>query len=200
MQMRIERQTGRYRMIAAVLAGIPTARAFLHNAPPRSGIVRETTGETLELALEKLAQALRDRDSAAITSRRIDPTHGFQILTSAEFSDALAAVKMAPADWAMLRAHATAGESGLTAEGLARAASWPDYETANLQYGKLAKRVGDLLSYNFNLLPVAKGGKATATYILASGDWVGPNGTFLWWMHPELIAAVQDRGTAGVVG
>lgn len=189
MAARIERRLGRYRLIAAPLAGKPVARAFLAGARQGSGVVAETTGQTLEEALALLAETLIQRDAAAREARRLEDSIPLRVPTAEEYRDALACVAPSDGQWAMLRAHAAAGSKGLISRELAEAAGWTDFSAANLQYGLLGRAVADYLGIT---LPKREDQTETAaTFMLATGAWNGPDGTFLWVIHPELAAALD---------
>jgi hypothetical protein len=79
----------------------------------------------------------------------------------------------------MLRAHYRATNHSITATDLAKAAGYKSFQTANLQYGKLGRKLRDVMEYT---------AEGQASYVLAS--FLPPNaeGNTEWLliMHAEV--------------
>ncbi|MEQ8694603.1 MAG: hypothetical protein RIC85_04690 [Gammaproteobacteria bacterium] len=92
----------------------------------------------------------------------------------------------------MLKAHFRAPDRILTARQLARAASYKDWQSANLHYGTLARRVGEAML--FQPRP-RKSGEPIWTLVLAKGDDSDPDSEeFRWEMRDELAQALKITG------
>ena len=112
-------------------------------------------------------------------------------LTAEDFKSALLASRgsITTQQHAMLKAHWLAENHTITAAQLAAAAGYPNYESANLYYGRLGKTLAPRLP----LEPEKrKGGARIWTTILATGDASQPQGAhFQWVMRPELVEALR---------
>lgn len=88
----------------------------------------------------------------------------------------------------MLRAlHAAPGQT-LTATQLAKAAGYPNYHSANLQFGLLGQALADKLGM---ILPLRADGTPVATMALATGPSAEAyTGDWPWTMRPEVVAAI----------
>lgn len=185
---RREETHGRYRIVAGLLGGKPTARAFLDGAPQGTGIMAEATGPDLDAAIEAVRVDLDAREAEAHAARRMT-AHGFSVPTTQEYADALAAIGPSDGQRAMLAAHAEAGDTGLTATQLAKAAGYKNFNAANLQYGLLGQKVVDHLHLT---LPDSEVREGESAMTVALADWVDtPGEEFVWIMHPELRAALE---------
>ena len=187
----VQRRHGRYLIRAALLGGRPTARAFLAEAKQGSGIVAERTGDTLDAAIDALVADLDARSRERRQGRRRIAEPDMSVPTREEYAEALSAVRLTDGQWAMLRAHAMAGECGMTAGELARAAGWRNLGSANMQYGLAGRAIADYLGID---LPPRRTAPAeeVATRALAGAGVARPDGSFVWVMHPELAAAVRE--------
>lgn len=88
----------------------------------------------------------------------------------------------------MLRALHAAPERTLTATQLAKAAGYPNYHSANLQFGLLGKALADKLGM---ILPLRADGTPVATMSLATGPGAEVDtGDWPWTMRPEVVAAI----------
>lgn len=112
-----------------------------------------------------------------------------QLPSVADYRMALAAALADAPDGhrAMLVAHLNAEEHRITATELARAAGYVGYEAANLQYGKLARRVCEALHV---APPVGNSGEPTFTYVLATSMKM-PNQDWVWTLHEVVVEALQ---------
>lgn len=178
---------GPYVIRADILDGEPTARVFVRNARQGAGVVLDATGDSVEEAIAAAIERLDEIDRAARAERR---TSGDWIIPSeSEFRRALKAVKTTDAQKAMLRAHAAAGDDGLTAGELARAAGVRDHSAANLHYGLLGDAMARYLDVRLPAGDPAPG-DAVATGILAAPGAQRAD-LFVWVMHPELRRALD---------
>lgn len=87
----------------------------------------------------------------------------------------------------MVSAHLHANGHQITATELARAAGYAGYEAANLQYGKFARRVCELLHFS---PPVGNSGAPTFTYVLGTPTKL-PNQEWLWTLHSVVAEALN---------
>jgi len=86
----------------------------------------------------------------------------------------------------MLRAHYLAKNHTISASHLAEAVGFSNYNAANLRYGLLAKKVGDLLSFHPD---------GCHTSVLATeGEKPSDEAHWQWKMRPELVQAISDLG------
>ena len=70
---RTERIFVRYSLIAAQTGGQAQAMAYLAKARQGSGIIARASADTVEQALQDLADQLTRRDGAARAARRLEP-------------------------------------------------------------------------------------------------------------------------------
>lgn len=94
----------------------------------------------------------------------------------------------------MVFAHLEAEGHRISATALARAAGYVGYEAANLQYGKFARRVCELLDF---VPPVGNSGGPTFTYVLATPTKL-PAQDWLWTLH-SVVAEALNAITSGRV-
>ena len=85
----------------------------------------------------------------------------------------------------------------MTAGQIGRCGGYPDFSSANLQYGTLGGRIAD----RFNLrLPHASDGRRVSTYAIADNADVGTGkteGNFRWRMHDEVAEALAQCNMLG---
>ena len=188
MSVTIERH-GRYDLKAMKMKDTALARAFIHGVAG-AGIVAEAKGKTVDDAMEALKAAVAEVEEERTAARRHIDATGFDVPTAAEFERALGAAKISDRHWDMLHAHAAAGDDGLSAEGLAKAAGYKSQTAANTQYGKLGEAIAGAVGVE---LPrsTMHADAAVATGVLASpGEQ--RDGNFVWVMHPELREALSQ--------
>lgn len=188
MQTPVTLRHGSYTIKAGMLAGKAVARAFVTGGKP--GVIAETTGDDVQTAVDSLKADLDARAADEAAHRRHDAALDFDVPTETEFARALAIVKPHHGHWKMLRAHALAGDRGLTAGDLAFDAGYHSHGAANLQYGLVGREIAEALRIDLPK-PLRKEGDV-ATGVLATA---GPprDGQFVWIMHPELRAAVLSH-------
>lgn len=110
-----------------------------------------------------------------------------------EYRVALRAVRdkhgISERELAMLRAHCRADDHTITATELAVAAGYKDYSSANLYYGKFARRLSDALGIEPSK---RRSGSIAWWRVLAYGrtdQEVGEH--FEWTMRPEFVETLQ---------
>ena len=118
------------------------------------------------------------------------------IATAEQFKAALLSVRdrvgISPKDLAMLRAHCRAPSHTITTGRLAQEVGYPNYSSANMQYGTFAHRVADALHV---VLPATPSGNPHWWRTLAYGNDGVPqtdDGCYEWTMRPELVQALQE--------
>ncbi len=171
---------------------VVTARAFRRDGPP--GIVAEAQGSTTDEALETLKGDL-DASIAAVaeeTARekasRRETSEG-PVPTTVEFRRVLESARVAPRHMEMLRAHAKAGDHGMTLGDLAHAAGYKDSGAAALQYGRLAWSIAEALDENAFLSRYKANKRGAIALLAVPGAERGDDP--VWIIHPELASAVQ---------
>ena len=93
---------------------------------------------------------------------------------------------------AMLKAHSRAPDRSLTANQLAKAAGYANYNAVNLQYGLVGKLLWEELP---TTLPAAEAGNPIFTFAIAeAGNRDGPEDQWVWQMRTEVAAAVKEVG------
>lgn len=181
---------GKYTIKAGLLSGVWTARAFYKSSSAPKGIVRECSGNTEGEAIAALKAELDDDARTQRGNRRRDNSQNFDIPTVREYSEALRVSNLSPLHVEMLKAHASAGDDGLTTGELALAAGYSDYSAANLQYGICARLLGDVMDVSAPDSTIRDADVATG--ILATIGNPRASGEFVWVMHRELREAVTD--------
>lgn len=179
---------GRYLIKSGYLRGQWTVRAFLAKVRQPGGIVAEKRDVSETAAIAALVAHLDDKDHERRLAGRV-VEGGLRLPGEAEFAEALRSVALSDAQIRMLKAHARAGDRGLTAGELAHAGGYADYSTANMIYGRAGRVVGDALGIAAPPAETREGDVPTA--LLASAGPRRANGYFVWVMHVELRRAVE---------
>jgi len=185
MQKPVEVQHGAYTLKAGLLQGKAVARAFVTGGA--HGVVAEAQGANVEEALERLKAELDNRSADERAHRRHDAALGFDVPSEAEYARALAVVKPHDGHWKLLRAHALAGETGLTTHQLAFDAGYHSDGAATLQMGVIGRQLAGAMDLTLPTRPPrpdAEPAIGVMATILKTGD------AAVWVMHPELRAAV----------
>ena len=122
-----------------------------------------------------------------------DPT---QIASAEQFKAALLSARDRVADMkpylALLRAHYRAPSHTITTGRLAQEVGYPNYSSANMQYGTFAHHIADALHI---ILPPTPSGDPHWWRTLAYGNDGLPqtdDGCYEWIMRPELVQALQE--------
>ncbi len=101
--------------------------------------------------------------------------------TSAQFVDAFLSLnRVSDAQISMLRFHYAAERRTVTATQMATAANYSHYGVANLQYGRLGRRIGESLSFLPTDMPV----DVLVTQSRPANEW-------LWTMRPQVAEALE---------
>lgn len=104
--------------------------------------------------------------------------------TAERYADAFRSVApLADAHLAMLRFQHAASRQTVTSPQMARAARFRHYGVANLQFGRLGRRIGDLLDFHPTTMPV----DVLVTQSKPAGEW-------LWTMRPQVAEALERLG------
>ncbi len=185
----VETRHGPYTIKAGVLHGTATARAFVTGG--KAGLVAQADADSIEDAIATLKRDLDGRAATERSHRRHDPASGFDVPTAKEYLQALQVVKPHDAHLVMLRAHALAGDAGLTAGQLATDAGYQSLSAANLQYGVLGRQIAESIGCDLPASSLRKDADV-ATGVLARAGTPRESGSFVWVMHPELREAVAD--------
>jgi len=92
----------------------------------------------------------------------------------------------------MLKAHYRSPERKISAERLAKAAGYPNYNIGNEQYGSFAHQICDLLDYQPEMWGDGEGGWTNALCTV-SGD-KDQQGHFQWILRTEVAEALEQLG------
>jgi putative restriction endonuclease len=90
---------------------------------------------------------------------------------------------LAESHFSMLRFHYSAPARTVTATQMAHAASFRHYGVANLQYGRLGRRIGKVLNFYPTTMPV----DVLVTQSKPGSEW-------LWTMRPQVARALEQMG------
>lgn len=148
----------------------------------------ELTGNNLDGLITELKDFVDSRITKKIDSRSVTPevseyVHAFQKILE----------DLPESYLAMLKAHYFAPDRTLTATQLANATRiYKDWNTANLHYGLLGKRLHDELLIQ---LPKLANGKYIYTFMLATeGGLSVDESQWQWKMRPEVAKAIEQLG------
>jgi hypothetical protein len=181
---------GKYLIKCGKLGEVWTARAFPKPPSKTKGMVAEATGTSFDTAVDALQEKLKREHSERESRRRWDEEANFSVPLPEEYTAAIRQTKLSDAQIAMLKAHALAGDEGLTSGELARAGGYPNYETANSIYGKCGRAIAEYMGIEPPLASKRAGDVATGALA-----WEGKPRTdtdhFVWIMYPELREALS---------
>ena len=184
----VEDEHGNYQIKAGKLGGVFVARAFPKPPAKTKGMIAEAAADSADAAIAALKTELDTRETVRRADRRFDEQANLSVPNEHEYLEALQQASLSNAQIAMLRAHAIAGEDGLTTGALARAADYKSLDTARTTYGKAGRALGEYLD-----IEVPKPSKVDGEgpiRVLAFGVAID-DGKVVWIMHPELRRAVQ---------
>lgn len=167
---------GKYIIRSGFNAGVWQARALRGHQ-----VVGDTqSGDTRQAAIEAVKANLSARDAAIRAERGRDGSP-----SALEYAEAFDRIGRLPKGHeAMLDAHLKAPDHLITATQLADAAGYANWSAANLQYGKLARRLAEELDYN---PPLRDDGTPIWTYALATSPDEGD-------LSPDRFLAALARG------
>lgn len=104
--------------------------------------------------------------------------------TAERYADAFRSVApLADAHLAMFRFQHAAPRQTVTSTQMARAARFRHYGVANLQFGRLGRRIGDLLDFHPTTMPI----DVLVTQSKPAGEW-------LWTMRLQVAEALERLG------
>ena len=196
---RLEATVGRYKLIAGLLHDEGVAHAYpsrdgKQQAHPRKqfGPIASAEGPTAEAAMANLKALLDTREADAKSARRYDEYLKFHVPTEAEYFEAYDVLVLTDAELKMLRAHAQAGEQGLTAVQIARAGGYRNRASAGALDGAVGRKFQTFLGLETPRPELRE--EDVATGVLATAGAAREDGEkFVWIMHPELRAALQGQ-------
>lgn len=186
----VEDAFGNYLIRAGRLNGDFIARAFPAMGSKSQGLIAEATGTSEADAIETLKESLRIRSATRTQARRWDERSDTAIPSKAEFIEALRQMKMTDAQLAMLKAHAVAGENGMTLAALTRASGYKSQDTALKALKRAGSLVGDFLGVDIQ--PDAANDKKDAREVLGYPIEGDTDAASVWVMHDELRDAVRS--------
>jgi hypothetical protein len=119
-------------------------------------------------------------------------TQSTTIPTAAEYEKALSGIEFSDSQRAMLKAHFGAPNRSITYTELAAAAGYSDYEVANSQYGRLGKKLGEAIGFDFVDAENRPGEKFFSSSLGMPNAYTA--GHFQLVMHHELAKAISSLG------
>ncbi|SAL06720.1 hypothetical protein AWB78_08210 [Caballeronia calidae] len=166
-------KAGQYTLVARVIDS--ACRGVLW---ANGKVAVEVRGETLDEVWRGLCTALYQRQISLAAARLDEPT-----VEEAAKAFVSIAGQITAGHKAMLKAHLTAPDRKITATQLAKAAGYPNYSAANLQYGLLGAMLFAELPID---LPKRKDGSPVMTCAIASDDDLrtSPKDEWIWAMRP----------------
>ena len=197
----------RFLQMVGEKGGLETARYLLHASGVSDGFTALWECKRLDLTVEAYVlkpewQGLFTQDEIAVAGKRLsdlgykagmdaysDPT---PIATAEQFKAALLTARISETELAILRAQYGAHDHTISPAQLAKELHYGNYSVVNMQYGKLAHRVADVLHYQPGPFP---GGDPhwwrTLSYWNDDAP-LGKEGQDQWIMRPELAQALQE--------
>jgi len=115
-----------------------------------------------------------------------------KVITKSQYLDALNGIKMTDKQKLMLLEHYHALNRSLTYTELADASGYKNYGGANLQYGDLAKKIGDFVGFEYVDSEDNPGKKFHGSAIGMGNPYT--SGEFQLVMHHELAKAIEAHG------
>ncbi len=182
----------------------PLAGAWAANGYRRKALVTKASGESREVAIEKVKAQLDELDGASLAGR---DEEGAPPVAVYEEAFAMLLPEMPGSYLAMLKAHLSAPDQLMSATRLAEAAGYAGYEGANLHYGKLGQRIAEEIGFD---PPRRDDGSEIWTCAIArdpSLDTEFPDTSMLeamsrtfdtqhfeWQMRPQVVRALRALG------
>lgn len=114
--------------------------------------------------------------------------------TATDYQNALDRVEITFAQRAMLKAHYDAPNRSITYTQLAKAAGFDTYDGANAQYGKLGRKLGEAIGFEFVDSDTRPGEKFYSSALGIPNPYT--EGHFQLVMHHELAKAIASLGPA----
>jgi len=125
-------------------------------------------------------------------AKKIEKTKGknMKIITSEQYEDALNSIEINDAQKEMLKVHFKALNRSISYTELANAAGYDDYEVANSQYGRLGRKIGEAVGFDFVDAENRPGEKFYSSSIGQPNTYT--EGDFQLVMHHELAKAIEN--------
>ncbi len=112
------------------------------------------------------------------------------VITSEQYQEGLNTISLSEPQKKMLKAHYNVVNRSITYTELAKAAGYDSYETANSQYGRLGRTLGESVGFKFvEALPDRPGELFYSSSIGQGNHYT--NGDFQLVMHHELAKAIE---------
>lgn len=112
------------------------------------------------------------------------------VITSEQYQEGLKTVSLSDPQMEMLKAHYNAVNRSITYTELANAAGYDSYETANSQYGKLGRSLGEAVGFEFvEAMPNRPGELFYSSSLGQVNSYT--SGDFQLVMHHELAKAIE---------
>ncbi len=184
----VEDAFGNYLIRAGRLNGDFIARAFPATGSRSQGLIAEASGTSEADAIEALKESLRARSATRTETRRWDDRSDSAVPSKEEFIEALRQMKLTDAQSAMLKAHAVAGDDGMTLAALTRASGYKSEDTAMKALKRAGSLVGDFLGVEIR--SSAEKDPKDAREVL--GYCIEAETASVWVMHDELRHAVRS--------
>lgn len=186
----VEDAFGNYLIRAGRLNGNFIARAFPATGSRSQGLIAEASGTSEADAIETLKERLRIRDAERAEARRWEGRSDISIPSKEEFTEALGQMRLTEAQLAMLKAHAFAGDNGMTPTALTRASGYNSEDTAVKALKRAGSHLADFLGVETQTDSAndQKDAREILGYCI-EGD---SETASVWVMHDELRHAVRS--------
>jgi hypothetical protein len=184
----VEDAFGNYLIRAGRLNGDFIARAFPATGSKSQGLIAEASGTSEADAIETLKENLRVRGTKRTEARRWEERSDISIPSKEEFIEALRHMKLTDSQLAMLKAHAVAGDDGMTLAALTRASGYKSEDTAMKALKRAGSLVGDFLG-----VKTRSGAEKDITDAREVLSYcIEAETASVWVMHDELRHAVRS--------
>lgn len=181
----VERAHGRYLLKSGLLKNVVVARDFPKPKSRLKELIADSSGKTIEDAIENLIAHLDARQEQRKSARRNHADLEFSVPLAEEYVEALRHVSPSGKTLALLFDHAAAGSHGLSAEVLAKSGEHSDLQELLKSYEQLGRSVTNAL----NIGTVVSSRLAVIVKISEEGE---VKRTSVLTLHPELREAVFE--------
>ncbi|WP_103764529.1 hypothetical protein [Roseovarius confluentis] len=186
----IEDEFGHYRIRAGRLNGDFIARAFPKSSSNSQGLIAEASGTSEADAVEALKEVLTSRSKKHTEERRWEERSATAVPSKEEFIEALRQTSLTEPQVAMLKAHAIAGERGMSLAALGRAAGYKSQDTVLRTFKRAGSLVSDFLGVEIQ--SDRANDRQDARQVLGYCVETDTDTAALWVMHSELRDAIRE--------
>ena len=185
----LEDEFGNYLIKAGRLSGNFVARAFTSANGSSQGVIAEASGSSEADAIDTLKQILTARAVRRKEARRWELRSNISVPGKEEYFEAINQANLSDIQRSMLKAHALAGDTGLTVAELTKASGYKSSETAR----KAFARAGALIASYLDIKIVSEVDFAhnDPGFVLGFREKHLDDAPEVWVMHKELREAVH---------